>query len=126
MKLQHSFMSTPSKTASEVDALIRMLDAADDRPDAIALRARSYELLLSSPILSSPNVPTGTRPEPEPGVGVGVGTSDGPGPLADVGCGSGRAVAELSSRGARTIGVDLSERMVAVARRRWPEADDRL
>jgi SAM-dependent methyltransferase len=94
MKSQYPSMSTSSTSA--IDAMIRRLDEVDDRPDAAALRARSYELI------------------------------HGPGPVADVGCGSGRAVAELADRGVRAIGVDLSEQMVAVARRRWPHADIRV
>ncbi|MFE0347108.1 methyltransferase domain-containing protein [Streptomyces griseoluteus] len=79
------------------DDLIALLDTADRLPGAVALRARSYDLL-----------------------------SAGPGMLAvDVGCGAGRAVAELAERGVRAIGVDPSEPMIAVARGRWPEADFR-
>jgi SAM-dependent methyltransferase len=43
--------------------------------------------------------------------------------VVDVGCGSGRAVGELLSRGVRAIGVDLDPAMVEVARERWPEAE---
>ncbi|SMO91121.1 Methyltransferase domain-containing protein [Geodermatophilus aquaeductus] len=43
--------------------------------------------------------------------------------VADVGCGTGRAVAELADRGARPIGVDIDAQMLAVARRRWPSRD---
>ncbi|MEU5260113.1 methyltransferase domain-containing protein [Amycolatopsis sp. NPDC021455] len=43
----------------------------------------------------------------------------------DVGCGAGRAVAELAGRGAQPIGVDPDPRMLAAARRRWPEQDFR-
>ena len=82
------------------DVLIQMLDAFDGRPDATALRARSYDLLL---------------PPGGPG-----------GPVADVGCGAGRAVAELSERGVRAIGVDLSEQMIEVAARRRPDLDVRV
>jgi SAM-dependent methyltransferase len=45
--------------------------------------------------------------------------------VADVGCGAGRAVAELAERGARAVGVDRDERMIAVARERWPQCDFR-
>ncbi|WP_345433756.1 methyltransferase domain-containing protein [Actinoallomurus vinaceus] len=82
----------------DIDTLIRRLDTADAMPGAADLRARSYELL--QPI-------TGAL-------------------VVDVGCGAGRAVAELTERGAKAVGVDASERMVAVARRRWPGADVRL
>ncbi|MFH9547885.1 class I SAM-dependent methyltransferase [Streptomyces sp. NPDC017435] len=44
--------------------------------------------------------------------------------VVDVGCGAGRAVAELAERGVTAVGVDPDERMIAVARGRWPEAAD--
>ncbi|WP_344209923.1 methyltransferase domain-containing protein [Nonomuraea bangladeshensis] len=86
------------ETKEQMEALVRRLDAVDARPGAAALRARSYELL-------------------ELSAGAGV---------VDVGCGAGRAVAELAGRGARPVGVDVSAEMLAVARHRWPEGDFRL
>lgn len=41
-------------------------------------------------------------------------------PVADVGCGPGHLSAYLASRGADVLGVDLSEKMIEVARRRNP------
>jgi ubiquinone/menaquinone biosynthesis C-methylase UbiE len=95
-----SAMSTPA-----LDDLVRRLDLADARPDAAALRARSYDLLLL-----------------RPGSGAGSGGGDGPRRrvVVDVGCGAGRAVAELNERGVPAVGLDGSERMIAAARRRWP------
>ncbi|MER7366857.1 methyltransferase domain-containing protein [Nonomuraea wenchangensis] len=87
-----------SEKKEKMEALVRRLDAVDSRPGAAALRARSYELL-------------------ELPAGAGV---------VDVGCGAGRAVAELATRGARPVGVDVSAEMLAVARHRWPEGDFRL
>jgi SAM-dependent methyltransferase len=49
-----------------------------------------------------------------------------PGELLDVGMGPGRALAELAARGWRVSGVDISERMVALAKRRVPGARERL
>ncbi|WP_191246895.1 methyltransferase domain-containing protein [Amycolatopsis deserti] len=72
--------------------LISVLDAADALPGAAELRARTYELLHVAP---------GAR-------------------VVDVGCGSGRAVAELTERGADCVGVDPSETMLTAARHRWP------
>ncbi|GAA2443496.1 methyltransferase domain-containing protein [Actinomadura vinacea] len=83
-------------STSTFDELIHRLDLADARPDATALRTRSYDLLRT------------------PGTQV----------VADVGCGSGRAVAELADRGVQAIGVDLSEQMIAAARRRHPGQAD--
>ncbi|NEW77634.1 methyltransferase domain-containing protein [Streptomyces rhizosphaericus] len=80
------------------DTLIARLDRVERSPEAERLRARTYELLAIEP---------GAR-------------------VVDVGCGAGRAVAELAGRGARVTGVDADERMVAVARERWPGADIRV
>ncbi|MEV0143781.1 MULTISPECIES: methyltransferase domain-containing protein [unclassified Nonomuraea] len=83
---------------SNTTELIRLLDAADTLPGARALRSRSYDLL-----------------RVEPGA-IAV----------DVGCGAGRAVAELIERKAVAIGVDMDPEMVAAARDRWPGADFRV
>lgn len=80
------------------ESLIRMLDAADSMPGAVKLRTLSYELL-----------------------GLAPGQA-----VVDVGCGPGRAVAELAERGARPVGVDVNEQMLAAARQRWPARDFRL
>ncbi|MER5618880.1 methyltransferase domain-containing protein [Streptomyces sp. NPDC002215] len=80
------------------DELIALLDSADRMPGADELRAQSYALLGAGPGMSA----------------------------VDVGCGAGRAVAELAERGVKAVGVDPSERMIAVARGRWPEADFRI
>ncbi|MFG1998166.1 methyltransferase domain-containing protein [Spirillospora sp. NPDC048911] len=82
----------------EIDALIPLLDAVDAIPGAAELRARSYDLLASAP-------------------GALV---------VDVGCGAGRAVTELTDRGARAVGIDLSDQMIAVARHRRPDGDFRV
>ncbi|MGH3880358.1 MAG: class I SAM-dependent DNA methyltransferase [Actinophytocola sp.] len=42
------------------------------------------------------------------------------GPVADVGCGPGQVTAHLAALGLDAFGVDLSPRMVAVARERYP------
>jgi SAM-dependent methyltransferase len=42
------------------------------------------------------------------------------GPVADVGCGTGRVTAFLRDRGVAAFGIDLSPRMVEVARRTYP------
>ncbi|MER5796208.1 methyltransferase domain-containing protein [Streptomyces sp. NPDC001980] len=81
----------------DTEALLAVLDAADQMPDATRLRARSYELLSL--------VPGST--------------------VVDVGCGAGRAVAELTGRGVHAVGVDPSPRMLAAARERWTEAEFR-
>ncbi|WP_031158400.1 methyltransferase domain-containing protein [Streptosporangium roseum] len=80
------------------DQLIRSLDAFDALPDSVALRARSYDLLRLTPGAAA----------------------------VDVGCGAGRAVGEMAGRGVKATGVDVSEQMIAVGRRRLPEADLRV
>ncbi|QKG24693.1 methyltransferase domain-containing protein [Actinomadura verrucosospora] len=78
--------------------LITALDTADATPAATRLRARTYDLLHA-----------------DPGALV-----------ADIGCGTGRAVAELTARGLRATGIDPDEQMIAVARTRAPGADLRV
>ncbi|MEV0318075.1 methyltransferase domain-containing protein [Streptomyces sp. NPDC050658] len=80
----------------DTEALLSVLDAADRMPDATRLRDRTYELL-----------------SPVPGSTV-----------VDIGCGAGRAVAELSERGVHAVGVDPDPRMLAAARERWPSAGE--
>jgi SAM-dependent methyltransferase len=80
---------------TDTATLIRGMDAAESTPDAVAVRERSYELLRAA-----------RR-------------------VADVGCGTGRAVAELAGRGVAAFGVDLDPEMLVAARRRFPEIDVR-
>ncbi|WP_308295710.1 methyltransferase domain-containing protein [Streptomyces odontomachi] len=75
----------------DTEALLSVLDAADRVPSAARLRVRSYELLAL--------VPGST--------------------VVDVGCGAGRAVAELADRGVHPVGVDPDPGMLAAARDRW-------
>ncbi|CAL9371238.1 2-methoxy-6-polyprenyl-1,4-benzoquinol methylase, mitochondrial [Streptomyces sp. enrichment culture] len=76
--------------------LIARLDAAERLPGAAGLRELTYELL-------------------------GDATS-----VVDVGCGAGRAVAELAARRVTAVGVDSDARMIGIARSRWPHADLRV
>ncbi|NUQ95017.1 MAG: methyltransferase domain-containing protein [Streptomyces sp.] len=79
------------------ESLLAVLDAADQMPSAARLRARSYELL---------SLVRGST-------------------VVDVGCGAGRAVAELAERGVRAVGMDPDPWMLAAARERWPAAEFR-
>ena len=45
----------------------------------------------------------------------------GGGAVAELGCGPGRVTAHLAGLGLNAFGVDLSPRMIAVARRMYPE-----
>jgi SAM-dependent methyltransferase len=47
------------------------------------------------------------------------------GPIADLGCGSGHISAWLARHGVTAVGIDLSARMVAVARREYPGGEFR-
>ncbi|MFE6615816.1 methyltransferase domain-containing protein [Amycolatopsis sp. NPDC057786] len=80
------------------DSLIRMLDVVDNLPGAAELRSHTYDLLTLIP-------------------GQAV---------VDVGCGAGRAVAEIGDRGMRAVGIDPDPQMIAVARQRWSEHEFRL
>jgi ubiquinone/menaquinone biosynthesis C-methylase UbiE len=80
---------------TDAETLIRALDAAENTPGAAALRTHSYDLL---------RLPPG-------------------GTVVDVGCGTGRAVADLAGLGAHAIGVDLDPAMLAAARDRFPGLD---
>ncbi|OLF11106.1 SAM-dependent methyltransferase [Actinophytocola xinjiangensis] len=71
--------------------LLAVLDLAERMPWAVEVRERSYELLGE------------VRDQV----------------VVDVGCGGGRAVAELTERGANAVGVDLDEGMLTAARQRW-------
>ncbi|MFD0690250.1 methyltransferase domain-containing protein [Actinomadura fibrosa] len=93
---------TTGRTRDDTDALIALLDIGDTIPGAAELRAHSYDLLGI------------TR---DAAVDAAV---------VDVGCGSGRAAAEMAARGARAVGIDPDERMIAVAGERWPAADFRV
>ncbi len=84
--------------SEETQQLIAFLAWVDGKPDVVARRARSYELL-------------GVRPRAT---------------LADVGCGIGTVLADLVDLGARAVGVDSSEAMVREAARRVPEAEIHL
>jgi SAM-dependent methyltransferase len=86
-----------STTTDSTASLIRLLDAVDALPGAADLRAHTYDLL---------RIPPGQT-------------------VVDVGCGAGRAVAELADRGARPIGIDPDPQMLAAARQRWPQLDFR-
>ncbi|MBB6035549.1 methyltransferase domain-containing protein [Phytomonospora endophytica] len=79
------------------ETLIHLLDRAETLPGAAELRTRTYELL---------RLRSGAR-------------------VVDIGCGGGRAVAELGARWADVVGIDADPRMVAAARARHHTADIR-
>ncbi len=85
-------------SSEATEALIAQLDAVDESPGAAALRARSYELLRAA---------RGAL-------------------VVDVGCGAGRAVAELADQGLPVMGIDVSDQMIALARERWPHGQFRV
>lgn len=81
--------------SEETQQLFAFLAWADAKPDVIARRARSYELL-----------------------GARAGAT-----FADVGCGIGTVLADLARLGVCAIGVDSSAAMVREAARRVPGAE---
>ena len=88
----------PIPGTPDTEQLTGLLDIADALPGAAALRQRSYDLLA---------LPGGSA-------------------VVDVGCGTGRAVAELADRGMRPVGVDVNEQIIDLARQRWPGTDLRI
>ncbi|WP_433701390.1 methyltransferase domain-containing protein [Nocardiopsis sp. CA-288880] len=77
---------------SDTDRLLARLDRFDLTPGAVRLRSRARELLRA-----------------------------GPGDtVVDVGCGAGRAAAEIAAEGPRVVGVDLDLRMLGAALGRHP------
>ncbi|WP_062214767.1 methyltransferase domain-containing protein [Streptomyces sp. NBRC 109706] len=84
-------------TPPPADQLAARMDLADRLPGAEELRTASYQTLTTAPA-----------------------------PVVDVGCGAGRAVAELIERGVPAIGIDPDPTMIALAKDRWPTADFRI
>jgi SAM-dependent methyltransferase len=91
-------------SSEAIEALIPQLDAVDESPGAAALRARSYDLLRTN---RTNRTIQGAL-------------------VVDVGCGAGRAVAELADQGVQVMGIDLSDQMIALARERWPHGEFRV
>ncbi|MFE0249445.1 class I SAM-dependent DNA methyltransferase [Streptomyces sp. NPDC059010] len=60
------------------------------------------------------------RPVERAVLGVFAELVEGDGPVADLGCGPGRTTARLAALGLSVFGVDLSESMLAIARRENP------
>ena len=82
----------------EADRFIAFLEWIESLPQSAKLRELSYSLL---------DVQQGDV-------------------VIDVGCGTGKAVYELSVKGTSTFGVDLSEQMISVAKHRFPDCNFRL
>ncbi len=82
----------------KADQFIQLLDWIENIPQNVQLRHRSYELL-----------------QPAPGLRV-----------LDAGCGAGRAVSEMKEMGMQAFGVDSSDEIIEVARRRFPACDFRV
>ncbi len=89
--------------SSTTDALplppyLAALERFEALPAAARLRERTYQLLSATPGAS----------------------------VVDVGCGAGRAVAELAERGIAAVGVDVNPGMITLARSRFPDQDFRV
>jgi ubiquinone/menaquinone biosynthesis C-methylase UbiE len=94
--LPYAGFSNPDDHGSA--GLTPWLEWIESLPQSIKLRKYTYRLLDTSP---------GDR-------------------ILDIGCGTGRAVFELSQRGANAVGIDVNAQMIAVARRRFPRNDFRV
>jgi ubiquinone/menaquinone biosynthesis C-methylase UbiE len=90
--------SFTSVGGGDAAGMIKWLSRIERFPQAVRIRTRSYELLR-----------------------VGAGDT-----VVDVGCGAGAAVDELAGRAASAIGVDTSEQMIEVSKKRFPEREFRL
>jgi ubiquinone/menaquinone biosynthesis C-methylase UbiE len=84
--------------SGDAGRLIAFLENIERLPSAVAMRQRTYDLL---------HLRVGDR-------------------VVDVGCGPGKAVAELLERGIQATGVDNSQAMIRRAQQRFPSADFRL
>ena len=82
----------PTPDLADTDRLLARLDRFDLTPEATGLRSRARELLRAGPDDT----------------------------VVDVGCGGGRATAEIAATGPRVVGVDLDQRMLDAARERHP------
>jgi SAM-dependent methyltransferase len=101
--MQHALMSDPH------DAAFKAFEAAgwSDRAESYTLLTGAISQQAVEPLLDAAGVGHGSR-------------------LLDVATGPGEVVAAAAGRGARPVGVDLSEGMVALARDRHPGLDFRL
>ena len=84
--------------SGEAERFIAFLEHIESLPLSVETRERSYALL-------------------QPHMGAAI---------VDVGCGTGKAVEELAARGATATGIDVSERMIALAQHRFPANDFRV
>jgi ubiquinone/menaquinone biosynthesis C-methylase UbiE len=82
---------------TDAAGMVQWISRIERFPEAVRIRNRSYELL-------------------------DVGPDD---LVVDVGCGAGGAGDELADRAATAIGIDTSEQMIEVSRRRFPGRDFR-
>lgn len=87
-----------SRPATAAAGYLAALDRFESEPGAVRLRQRTYQLL---------DLPPGGR-------------------VADVGCGTGRAAAELAGLGYAAVGVDADPAMIELARSRHPGGDYRV
>ncbi|RJL31727.1 methyltransferase domain-containing protein [Bailinhaonella thermotolerans] len=81
-----------------IERFIGYLDRIEWAPQAVRLRRLSYDLLAEGPA----------------------------GLTLDAGSGGGCAVAELTEQGQQAVGIDVAERMIEIARRRFPHCEYRI
>ncbi|WP_312884540.1 class I SAM-dependent DNA methyltransferase [Nocardia barduliensis] len=96
-------------------------DCADERSDVAATRAAYDDIAEFYTEHFRHHLAGATLDRAMLGAFVESVTRNGRGPIADLGCGPGRITGHLASLGARVFGIDLSPRMVELARVEYPQ-----
>ncbi|WP_280496319.1 class I SAM-dependent methyltransferase [Nocardia asiatica] len=96
-------------------------DFADERSDVAATRAAYDDIAEFYTEHFRHHLAGATLDRAMLGAFVESVTRGGRGPIADLGCGPGRITGHLASLGARVFGMDLSPRMVELARADYPQ-----
>ncbi|BDT93424.1 methyltransferase [Nocardia sputorum] len=96
-------------------------DFADERPDVAATRAAYDDIAELYTELFRNHLAGAVLDRAVLGAFVESVAGNGSGPIADLGCGPGRITGHLALLGARVFGIDLSPRMVELARAEHPQ-----
>ncbi|MFI5536586.1 class I SAM-dependent DNA methyltransferase [Nocardia sp. NPDC051900] len=96
-------------------------DFADEHPDVAVTRAAYDDVAELYTELFRHHLAGAVLDRAMLGAFVESVAGNGSGPIADVGCGPGRITGHLAALGARVFGIDLSPRMVELARVEHPQ-----
>ncbi|MGQ4619315.1 methyltransferase domain-containing protein [Nocardia sp. R7R-8] len=96
-------------------------DFADDHPDVAATRAAYNDIAELYTELFRHHLADAVLDRAMLGAFAESVAANGSGPIADLGCGPGRITGHLASLGAQVFGIDLSPRMVELARMEHPQ-----